>query len=395
MRIAPLLRSSLLFLGLLATGILLGDSGPAAAEDKPGKLGVYIGTYTASRSKGIYYGLLDLSTGKLTMKGVAAEAANPSFLAIDPSRRYLYAVNEISTLQGQKTGGVSAFAINSATGELTLLNQQPAGGTGPCHLVVDRQGKNVLVANYGGGSIASLPIGSDGKLAPAVSVIQHTGSSVNPQRQKEPHAHSINLDAANRFAFAADLGLDKVLVYRFDPASGKLSPNDPPAGMVAPGSGPRHFAFHPGGKYAYVINELANTVTAFAYDAEKGTLKEIQSITTLPSDFKGTSYTAEVVVHPSGNFLYGSNRGHNSIAAFAIDQGTGKLTAISHQAGNIKTPRNFAVDPTGQYLLVANQDGDSIVVFRINQKSGDLEPTGQVVDVPRPVCIRMIPVPTR
>jgi 6-phosphogluconolactonase len=221
--------------------------------------------------------------------------------------------------------------------------------------------------------------------------VQHVGSSVNPLRQKEPHAHSVNLDAANRFAFVADLGLDKVLIYKFDPAKGTLTPNDPPSLSVTPGAGPRHFAFHPNGRNAYVINEMQSTVTAVGYDADHGVLKAIQTVSTLPNGFKGDTTTAEVQVHPSGRFLYGSNRGHNSIAIFSIDQKTGALSPIGHQTGQIKTPRNFGIDPTGSYLLVANQDSDSIVVFRIDAKTGDLTPTGSMVEVPRPVCVKMIP----
>jgi 6-phosphogluconolactonase len=237
-----------------------------------------------------------------------------------------------------------------------------------------------------------LPILGDGKLGEATGFYQHQGSSVNPKRQEGPHAHSINLDAANRFAFAADLGLDKVLVYRFDPTHGTLTPNEPPSATVPPGAGPRHFAFHPSGKYAYVINEIGNTVTAFAYDAKSGTLRDLQNISTLPEDFKGTSYTAEVVVHPSGKFLYGSNRGHDSIAIFQIDQTTGKLTSVGQESTKGKTPRNFNVDPTGQYLLAANQGSNSIAVFRIDRLTGKLTATGQVLNVPAPVCIKFMPL---
>jgi 6-phosphogluconolactonase len=246
------------------------------------------------------------------------------------------------------------------------------------------------VANYGGGSVACLPIGEDGRLGDATAFIQHKGSSVNPQRQREPHAHSINLDAANRFAFVADLGLDKVLVYRFDPSAGTLEPNDPPAAVIASGSGPRHFAFHPSGRFAYVINELNSTVTAFAYDAERGTLQTLQTVTTLPEGFDGKSFPAEVQVHPSGKFLYGSNRGHDSIACFAIDAATGRLTPIGHEPTQGKNPRNFGIDPTGAYLLAANQDGDNVVAFRIDPATGKLSPTGQSIRVPMPVCVKFM-----
>jgi len=248
----------------------------------------------------------------------------------------------------------------------------------------------VLVANYVGGSCAALPIASDGKLGEATAAIQHTGTSVNPGRQQGPHAHSINLDPANRFAFVADLGLDKVLVYRFDPARGTLAANDPPSAAVAPGAGPRNFAFHPSGMFAYVINEMANTVTAFAYDAGRGSLQEIQTVTTLPPGYKETSHTAEVVAHPSGKFLYGSNRGHDSIAIFTIDGASGKLTAAGHQSTAGKTPRNFAVDPTGAWLLAENQGSGTIVVLKIDPKTGGLSPSGHKLEVPSPVCIRMV-----
>jgi len=343
-----------------------------AADAPSGKQRVYFGTYTGKVSKGIYRSELDLSTGKLSPPVLAGEATSPSFLAIAPNEKFLYSVGEISDFGGKPAGAVNAFAIDAATGNLKLLNQQSSVGAGPCHVVVDREGKNVLVANYGGGSAAVLPIQADGKIGEASSFVQHKGTSVDKGRQEAPHAHSINVDAKNRFAFVADLGLDTVQVYRFDSTKGTIAPNDPAASKVAPGSGPRHFAFHPSGKFAYVINEMSLTVTAFQYDADKGQLSTLQTITTLPegvTDRKGMS-TAEVVVHPSGKFLYGSNRGHHSIAAFAIDQSTGKLTAIGHQGKGIKTPRNFNIDPTGHYLLVANQDGDSVVVFNSIRQPG-------------------------
>ncbi len=268
-----------------------------------------------------------------------------------------------------------------------------SAGSGPCHLVVDRQGQNVLVANYGSGSVGCLPIERDGRLRPATSVIQHKGQGADPDRQTGPHAHSINLDAANRYAVAADLGLDQVFIYAFNPAKGQLTPHEPPFARVKPTSGPRHFAFHPEGRFGYVINEMANTVTAFAYDADAGTFTEMQTISTLPADFKGKSYTAEVQVHPTGKFLYGSNRGHDSIAIFAIDPTSGKLTLAGIEPTQGKNPRNFAIDPTGALLLAENMDSNSIVVFRIDPQAGTLKPTGQTVKVSKPVCIKMIPRP--
>jgi 6-phosphogluconolactonase len=386
-----------LFSGSLATVLLLGGllfSPPAEADDagKGEKLRLYVGTYTGGKSKGIYLFEMDPASGALTPKGVAAETVNPSFLAIHPSHKFLYAVGEVGNFNGKKTGAVSAFAVDPKTGMLTLLNQQTSAGTSPCHIVIDKAGKNALVANYSSGTVASLPLSADGKLGEPVSVIQHTGSSVDKSRQKEPHAHSINLDAANHFAFAADLGLDKVLVYPFDPEKGTLTPDKVAPGTVKPGSGPRHFAFHPNGHWAYVINEMGSTVTAFDYDAAKGTLKEVQSIGTLPKDYSGTHSTAEVVVHPSGKFLYGSNRGQNSIAIFSIDPKTGHLTAVGHQGKDIKTPRNFNIDPSGKFMVVANQDGDSLVVFRIDPQTGELSPVGSPVEVGKPVCVKFMPV---
>jgi 6-phosphogluconolactonase len=349
---------------------------------------VYVGTYTGRGSKGIYAFEFNLQTGEASQPRLVAETPNPSFLAIHPSLRFLYAVNEI--WGGSKEGTVSAFAIQP-DGSLQFLNQQSSKGVGPCHLTVDKTGKFVLVANYGSGSVAVLPILPDGRLGEATCAIQHEGKSVNPQRQEGPHAHSINLDPANKFAIVADLGIDKLLVYQFDATKGTLKPNDPPFVATAPGAGPRHVAFHPNGKFVYAINELNSTVTAYRYDAAKGALSEIQTVSTLPEGFTGTNTTAEVQVHPSGRFLYGSNRGHDSIAIFAID-GEGKLTPIGHQPTQGKTPRNFGIDPTGTYLLAANQDSDNLVVFRINSQTGKLELTGLTLEIPTPVCVKFLPL---
>lgn len=365
--------------------------GSAAHCDEPGKLRVYFGTYTGETSKGIYASSLDPATGQLSPAELAAEVNNPSFVAIHPNRKFLYAVSEISDVGGKPGKGVSAFSMDPVTGKLTPLNQQSSVGAGACHLVVDAAGKNVLVANYGGGSCAVLPIGADGKLSPASSSIQHHGSSVNKDRQEGPHAHSINLDPANKYAFVADLGLDKVLIYRFDVAKGLLTPNDPPAGIVAPGSGPRHFAFHPSGKYAFVNNEMTSTVTSFAYDPARGSLTEIQTLSTLPEPTPGNS-TAETVVHPSGKFVYVSNRGHNSLAIFQCDEATGKLTAIGHQSTGGKTPRNFNIEPSGRFILAANQDSDNVVVLKVDPATGKLSPTGTSINVGRPVCVRFVAI---
>jgi len=349
-------------------------------------LPVYFGTYSGGQSKGIYRSVFDLETGELSAPVLAAEAKNPSFLEIHPNGKFLYAVSEAGP-----AGTVSAYAIDAQTGSLKLLNQQPSGGSGPCHVNIDHTGKNALVANYGSGSVSVIPIEPDGRLAKPTGFVQHEGSSINPGRQKEPHAHSVNFSPDNRFAFVADLGIDKIMIYRLDAEKGTIVPNDPPFVKLKPGSGPRHFAFHPNGKFAYVINELACTVTAFAYEPASGALSEIQTIATLPQDFKGSSTCAEVRVHPNGKFLYGSNRGHDSIAVYRVDPAKGTLTLVEFETADIKTPRNFNIDPTGKFCLVANQGSDSVVVFRIDQATGALDPTSHKITVGKPVCIRFLP----
>jgi 6-phosphogluconolactonase len=376
---------------------------PAAfAQDaKVDRYRVYIGTYTGKQSKGIYRCELDLASGKLTTPELAAEVTSPSFLAIHPNQKLVYSVNEINELGGKKGGGVSAFAIDAATGNLKLLNQQSSGGAGPCHLVVDRAGKNVLAANYGGGSVCVLPIGADGRLGERSSFIEFKGTpGANKQRQEASHAHSVNVDAENRYAFVADLGLNSIFHFRYDAVGGTLSDNTQkeksgriigPIAM-APGAGPRHFAFHPDGKAAYVINELDCTITALDYDPARGVLTKTKTVTTLPGAVEKGYSTAEVVVHPSGKFVYGSNRGHNTIAIFKVDPQTHELTPAGHQGHHVKTPRNFAIEPTGTYLIVANQSGNSLVVFRIDPATGALTPTGSEVEVGSPVCVRFLPL---
>jgi 6-phosphogluconolactonase len=352
---------------------------------------VYFGTYTGARSKGIYVSRFEPNSGRISSPELAAEVVNPTFLALHPNGRFLYAVNEVDNFQGQPGGAVSAFAIDQASGRLSLLNQESTRGGGPCHLTVDPSGKAVLVANYSGGSIAALPVQEDGRLGAATAFVQHTGSSVHPQRQTAPHAHGIYVDAANGYVFVPDLGIDKVLVYRWDPAQLSLQAHNPPAAPVAPGAGPRHFTFHPNASFAYVINELLSTVTAFRYDSTRGTLHELQTIRTLPDDFSGNSTTAEIQIHPSGRFLYGSNRGHDSLAIYRIDTASGHLTLLGHESTLGRTPRNFSIDPTGQWLLAANQDSNTVVVFRLDPETGRLEATGQDVQVGAPVCVVYLP----
>jgi 6-phosphogluconolactonase len=365
----------------LAVSLLPNLASAQTGETAPEKYRVYFGTYSGKVSKGIYQCELDLKTGAMTKPTLAAETKDPSFLAFHPNKKFLYAANE-------GPANISAFAIDPKTGELTFLNSQPSGGGAPCHLMVDPTGKNVLAANYTGGSCVCLPIEADGKLAKASAFDQHKGAA-----KQVPHGHSIHVDRANKFAFCADLGLDKVLVYRFDPAKGSLTPNDPPAFDTPPGSGPRHFAWGLDGKSAYINGETNMTIIACDYDAEKGVLTKKQVLSTLPegANRKGTS-TAETVVHPSGKFVYVSNRGHNSIAIFSIDATTRELKAVGHEARGIATPRNFAIEPTGQLMLVANQSGGNVISFRINPATGELTPTGVAVEVESPVCVRFMPL---
>lgn len=372
---------------LLATLAVLFGQGLAMAQEK--QL-LYVGTYTGKTSKGIYLFEMDKNTGKLTDLGLVAETPNPTFLAIHPNKKFLYAVSEIGNFNGKPVGAVAAFAIDPKDKSLKLLNKQSSGGSGPCHVSIDKAGKNVFVANYGGGSVEMIPVKDDGSLAEPTSFIQHVGSSANKGRQQEPHAHSINLDSAGKFAFAADLGTDMVYVYKVDPANGTLTKHDPAGAKLAPGSGPRHFAFHPNGKNAFVINELLLTLTSFAYDPEKGTLTEIETLSTLPKDSPKKGSTAEVVVHPNGKWVFGSNRGHDSIAVYAFDEAKAKLTHVANYGDTVKEPRNFVIDPTGNFVLVGNQRGDSITVFRLNQQTGELTRVGEPMPCPTPVCLRFV-----
>jgi len=344
---------------------------------------VYFGTYTSpNSSEGIYHAVLDLETGKLSGTDLACATPNPTFLEIHPSSKFLYAVSE------RDPGAVSAFAISQATRKLEFINKTSSEGKGPCHLCISQDGRVLLVANYGSGSVASIPINKDGSLAEPASSIQHTGSSVNPRRQREPHAHSVNLSPDNRFAYVADLGIDKIMVYKLDSESGRLLQDDSSEIRIKPGAGPRHLSFDTNGKFAYLINELDETIITFIHEPETGNLSEIQTISTLPEGFSGTSICAEVKVHPSGKFLYGSNRGHDSIAIYRINPEKGTLSLLGFQNQGIKNPRNFNIDPTGRFCIVANQDSDSVIVFRIDQETGLLEPTGQLIKVGKPVCVR-------
>lgn len=372
---------------LFGTFFLLASAGRGLPPLKA-KYVVYVGTYTMkTASKGIYAFDFDATTGRLMPMGLAAETTNPSFLALHPNGRFLYAVNEVGDYQGQKSGAVSAFAIDPASGKLTLLNQMATRGADPCYVSLDKTGNHVLVANYNGGSVIVFPVLADGRLGEATAFVQHQGHSVNPQRQQGPHAHMIELAPSGNFALTADLGLDELLVYRYDTAKGSLVPNEPPYVKVTPGAGPRHFAFDPSGRFVYLLNEMASSVTTFSYQAANGVLGSIQTVSALPKDFSGQSTAAEIALDPSGRFLYTSNRGHNSIAIFAIAREKGTLTPVANVPSGGKIPRNFVIEPSGPYVLAANQDSDNIVVLEIDSTSGMLAPTGEVVEIPSPVSL--------
>ncbi len=362
---------------------------------------VYIGTYTEpihfgtgrilqGKGKGIYIYRMDQMSGVMELVGKTTGVTNPSYLAFDPAQRFLYAVNELKTYENQPTGTVSAFAVDPKTGRLEFLNKRLTHGTDPCHVHVDKKRKYVFVANFMSGSVCVLPVLADGSLGEASDFIQHQGSGIDPARQKGPHAHSVTLDKVGRFAFVPDLGLDKLMVYRFDPKRGMLEANEVPWVKMKPGAGPRHVAFHPGGRFAFLINELDSTLASLSYDGRKGTFKVLQIVPTLPEGYHGESDCADVQVCPSGAFVYGSNRGHDSIVIYRINQRTGRLTYGGHEPTRGKTPRSFEIDPAGRFLLVANQDSDTVVTFRIEPRTGKLLPTGHAMQVPTPVCVKFL-----
>lgn len=355
---------------------------------------VYFGTNTNPKngSKGIYVSHFNTATGELTEPQLAAEAGSPGFLAIHSSKKFLYASSEIKLPDGKKGGGISAFSIDKSSGKLTLINQASAVGAGPCHVNVDKTGKLATLANYGSGSVASYAIKDDGSVSEAASFFQHAGTGADPKRQAGPHAHSVNFSPDNRFAFACDLGLDQVLIYKIDPATGKMTPNDPPFAKTPAGGGPRHLAFHPNGKFVFVNNEMGMSETVFAYDAEKGALTEIETVSTLPEADRGKPgySTAETVVHPNGRFVYVSNRTHDTIAVFACDPATGKLTPLQYVPAEGEVPRNICLDPTGKWLIAAHQNSGTAALFKVDQDSGKLTFTGTKVTVPGSICVRFL-----
>jgi 6-phosphogluconolactonase len=377
-------------LSIAISGLVLTVTMVSGADGKQPSYLIYVGTYTGPSSKGIYAYRFDAKTGKAEELGLAAETANPSFLTLDPSRSFLYAVNEISNFHNQHTGAISSFRIDPKTGKLTLLNQVSSAGAGPCFIALDRTGKHLLAANYEAGSVAVFPILPDGRLGAATSSIRHSGHGADPERQEGPHPHWIGLSVNNKLAVTTDLGLDKLFVYRFEPSTGSLAGTSSTSFSLPPRSGPRHFTFDSSGKFGYLISEMSSTITAFSFDQESGALHELQTISTLPKDFAGNNDTAEIAIHPDGKFLYGSNRGHDSIAVFAVDQKSGNLTSIERvPSGGVK-PRTFEIDPSGSYLFVANQISNKVVIFRIDRNTGQLTPAGEELDVPSPVCVKFL-----
>jgi 6-phosphogluconolactonase len=361
------------FLAVVVAAILLSSTvAMAQTSEDVVPLSLYICRVKNQQLPGAIFRLtMDPQTGALSPAEQVADPQRANFLAVHPSQKFLYSTNEMTDAGGKHVGAVSAFAIES-DGKLKHLNDAPTGGLGPCYVGVDATGKNVLVANYGNGVISCVPIESDGKVAQPSTVIPLEGSGPNEKRQDGPHSHSFWLSPDNRFALAVDLGIDKVLIYKFDPNKGSLEPNNPAFVKLAPGSGPRHLAWHPNGKWIYVITELANTIVFYQWDAKSGSMHEVQTVPTLPADFKGTSYCAEIVVHPSGKFLYGTNRGHNSLAAFKIDEKSGALSSLGTTPCEGDFPRNMIRDPAGKFLLVSNERSGNLVVFKIDEATAGL-----------------------
>jgi 6-phosphogluconolactonase len=363
----------------------------ALAAPKPAADSHYlalVGTYTGKTgSKGIYAFDFDSATGNLAPRGLAAETTSPSWVALHPSGKFAFAANEAG-----KQSTVTAFSVDTKSGKLTQLNQLPAMGEDPCYLSFDKTGKFLFAANYSSGNVVVFPILPDGKLGEHTADVKDAGTrGPNKERQEGPHAHWVQISPDNRFVLVSDLGLDAILIYRFDATKGTLTPNDPPSGKLSPGAGPRHVTFSPNGKFVYVVSELNSTVTAFSYDPAKGSLQSIQVVSTLPSDFHGRNDTAEIAVHPNGKWLYASNRGRDSISVFSIDPSTGKLNAVGEFPTRGQEPRHFTIDPTGNYLVAENQNSNTIVVFRIDSATGPLTKVSQADNIFSPVCFTFVP----
>ena len=373
----------LFLLSLLLPGVCLASGDGQLA---------FVGTYTGGGSEGIYAFRFDPAIGVCTSPELAGRTENPSFIAMDRGGRFLYAVNEVDTFGGEPSGAVSVFAIHPGSGKLTLLQQVSSLGAGPAHLALDRSGRFLMVANYNSGNVAVFPVKDDGRLGEHVSFIQDVGSSVNPERQSGPHAHFIQTTHDNRFVLVADLGIDRVLIFRFDADTGSLTPNDPAFIALEPGAGPRHFVFSPSGKVLYVVNELASTVVVFAFDPITAVVRGEQTVSTLPETFTGTNTAAEIAIDARGRHLYASNRGDDSIVQFDIDPGSGQLTGVGCVPSGGKAPRHFEIDPTGNWLFAAHQDGGGIALFRVDRESGRLIPTPASLKIMSPVCVRILAV---
>jgi 6-phosphogluconolactonase len=376
-------------MGMVLVLAVIGGIVPTSAENAAyGKYWVYVGTanYEGAPSRKLHLCSFDTETGELKLIGLAAETENPGFLAVHPNQRYLYATNEVGEFRGQKTGSVSSFRIDQTTGKLDLLNQVQSFGANPAYITVSRNGRFVLVSSYYGGTI-SLPIEGDGSLGSATGEVRESGTGVNPKRQESPHPHAVVLSPDNRFVVTPDLGLDKLFVYRFDESDGSLKANSPAFVQAPAGSGPRHIAFTPDAKFAYTVNELQSTVSTYSFNEHAGNFKLRQTVSTLPRAFRGENTGAEIQIGPSGRFLYASNRGHDSIAVFAVSSRDGILSPEQDVSTLGKTPRNFVFDPSGRFVLIGNQDSDKVLVFRVDPATGHLAPTGGNVSLGSPVCI--------
>ena len=358
------------------------------SKDKPGREVLYIGTFSQRGSKGIYVYQFDRSTKKLQLQQTVSGMISPSFLTISSDNDYLYSVDRGSINQKKDWGSVSAYDIDSKTGDLKLIDHQPSYGSEPCNISLDYEDHYAFVSNYEGGNMAILPVEKDGGLGPAVDTIQYTGSSINGNRQTRPHIHSAVLSADNKFLYVTDLGTDKIMIYKIK-ENGLPEPADMPWIKVSPGAGPRHLAFSPSGKFVYLTEELSSKISAFKRNKKTGALELIQHVSSLPADFNGINALADLHVHPSGKFLYASNRGHNSIVIFAIDK-KGMLQYVGHQSTEGKKPRNFIIDHSGEFLFVANRESDNVVLFEIDRKTGKLTYTGTQINVPAPVCLKMV-----
>ena len=370
--------------GVIAVGVAAARGGAQTA-----RVPIYVGTYTDGASRGIYLLEFDPAGATFSPARLVAEAVNPTFLAWHPTQPLLLAVSETDTVGPDRSGGLLSYRIG-ADGALTAVAAVPTGGGGACHLSVDAQGQHVLVANYGAGSVAAFRLGADAGLQRSSEVMRHSGRGPHPTRQTAPHAHAIEVAPGGRFVIAVDLGTDSLVVYRWDAGPGTLTPHAPAFAKASPGAGPRHLTFHPNGRLAYVINELDSTVTTYAWDGEAGTLTAIASVPTLPDGWRGENTTAEIALHPSGRFLYASNRGHDSIAVFAVGA-EGALSRVAIQPTGGRTPRHFALDEHGRYLLAANQESDTIVAFRVDEQTGALTDTGTRAHVPSPVFVGIRP----